>query len=69
MILYTLMPHELVFPVQEETDSNLMLVTYDGIPMMVEKTEAQDYRIVRVLSTDPQHYLNARIAPGTKISF
>lgn len=69
MILYTMMPHELVFPEQAQTETGQMLVTYEGIPVMVERTDAQDYRIVRVVSTDPQHYLHDRITPGAKISF
>ncbi|NMD69534.1 ribonuclease [Bacillus sp. DNRA2] len=69
MILYTMMPHELIFPETSQTDSNMMLVTYEGIPVMVEKTDTQDYRVVRVVSTDPQHYLNGKVTPGTKISF
>lgn len=69
MILYTMMPQELIFPVQEHNESQTMLVTYQGVPLMVEKTEEQEYRVVRVVSTDPQHYLNNQISPGTKISF
>ncbi|WP_147532188.1 YlzJ-like family protein [Bacillus marasmi] len=69
MILYTMMPHELVFPEQAQTEPGQMLVTYEGIPVMVEKTAEQDLRVVRILSTDPQHYLNDKITPGAKISF
>jgi hypothetical protein len=69
MILYTMMPQELIFPVQEHNEAQTMLVTYQGVPLMVERTEEQDYRVVRVVSTDPQHYLNNQISPGTKISF
>jgi hypothetical protein len=69
MILYTMMPQELVFPVQEEAYSQQMVVSYQGVPMMVEKMEERSYRIIRIVSTDPQHYLNEYMSPGTKITF
>ncbi|MGJ7921004.1 YlzJ-like family protein [Neobacillus sp. LXY-4] len=69
MILYTMMPHELVFPVETYEDSQAKLITYQGVPIIVEKTEENQYRVVRIVSTDPQHYLNDRLCPGTKISF
>lgn len=69
MILYTMMPQELIFPTQQQTEPQLQLVTYQGVPLMVERTEEMDYRVVRVISTDPMHYLDERYRPGTKISF
>ncbi|AGK53109.1 YlzJ-like family protein [Bacillus sp. 1NLA3E] len=69
MILYTMMPHELIFPVQEQDYEQTELVSYQGVPLLVEKTEDRGYRVIRVVSTDPQHYLNDQFCPGTKISF
>lgn len=69
MILYTMMPQELIFPVQEQAEQKMQLVTYQGVPLMVEKTAEMDYRVVRLVSTDPMHYLDNRFSPGTKISF
>jgi hypothetical protein len=69
MILYTMMPHELIFPVQEQDYEQTELVSYQGVPLLVEKTEDYGYRVIRVVSTDPQHYLNDQFCPGTKISF
>lgn len=64
MILYTMMPNELVFPAESEAYSRQQQMTLHGIPVIVERNE-QEFRIVRVLSTDPQHYLDSRIIPGT----
>lgn len=69
MTLYTMMPLELVFPVQEQDYPKSLLVFYQGVPLIVEKTDDHYYQVIRVVSTDPQHYLNANFSPGTKISF
>ncbi|MDQ0156756.1 YlzJ-like family protein [Robertmurraya andreesenii] len=69
MILYTMMPHDLIFPTDENDYGKQLTVTYDGIPLMVEKTENAEYRVIRVLSSDPNHFLHQKYAPGSKISF
>lgn len=70
MILYTMMPQDLVFPPEElEQSSAQMMVNYKGIPVLAERVDDMSYRIIRVMSTDPSHYLNEECIPGTKISF
>lgn len=69
MILYTTMPYELVYPCENDAFGKQKLITYQGIEMLVESTDDQNYQIVRIMSTDPQHYMNAACCPGTKISF
>jgi hypothetical protein len=69
MILYTMMPNELIFPPESPMEEKTSLINYQGIPLLVEKTEGLDYRIIRVFSTDPQHFLDERFSPGAKISF
>jgi hypothetical protein len=68
MILYTMMPHEQVFPYSEEEAINQVLISYNGIPLMAEWTENNEYRIVRVMSTDPNHYMDPICRPGSTIS-
>lgn len=68
MILYTVMPQELIYPTDEAQFSNIHYVEMNGISMIVEKSEDQKYRVVRLLSTDPQHYLNEQYLPGSIIS-
>jgi len=53
MILYTMVPLEQVFPYSEEEGNNQVMISYNGIPLMAEWTENHEYRIVRVMSTDP----------------
>lgn len=70
MILYTMMPQDLVFPQEElEQTSAQMMINYNGVPVLAEQLDAMSYRIIRVMSTDPSHYLNEDCTPGTKISF
>lgn len=61
------MPEELIFPTDETQYANQQVIEMNGVSMMVEKNEDQ-FRIVRLLSTDPQHYLSEDYCPGTMIS-
>ncbi|ULT58607.1 YlzJ-like family protein [Neobacillus drentensis] len=69
MILYTMMPSELIFPAEQVEQSKQKLITYQGVSMLVEQTDSEYVEVVRILSSDPQHYLNQQLCPGAKISF
>lgn len=69
MILYTMMPQELIFPTREEEYGKHTLLKYKGIPLLAEAGADNSYTVVRILSTDPQHFLDPDCTPGTKISF
>ncbi len=68
MILYTMMPAELIFPTDETQFSNQQYVELNGVSMVVEKNEEHGHRIVRLLSTNPQDFLNDEYMPGSTIS-
>ncbi|MED3552131.1 YlzJ-like family protein [Cytobacillus praedii] len=68
MILYTSMPHELVFPTEAAEFSKQKVVTYNGIPLLVEMDGGQDCTVVRVMSSDPTHFMDDKYTPGTKIT-
>jgi hypothetical protein len=68
MILYTMMPQELIYPTNEMDYGNQMLIQYNGVPLLVEQTDDHMYQVVRVMSSDPNHYLDNSCSPGTKIS-
>ncbi|WP_066364915.1 YlzJ-like family protein [Neobacillus fumarioli] len=68
MILYTMMPHELIFPYDEDCYGKQKMVTYQGIPLLVEVVDEENFHVLRILSSDPQHYLHDQIYPGAKIS-
>jgi hypothetical protein len=68
MILYTMMPNELIYPVSEQETGAQMLIQYNGIPLLVERTNDHQFHVIRVMSSDPNHYLEDGCSPGTKIS-
>ncbi|MEH7663535.1 YlzJ-like family protein [Bacillus velezensis] len=57
MILYTVMPQEVVY--DQEVD-------YAGEPLLVEM-KGNEAEVVQILSTNPMDFLNPDIAPGQKI--
>ncbi|PKR83574.1 YlzJ-like family protein [Heyndrickxia camelliae] len=67
MILYTTVPQELIFPTEASAYGKQEIITYNGIPMMVEKVE-EGKRIIRILSTNPADYMEQSIMPGQIIS-
>ena len=68
MILYTTMPQELIFPYESEANTKQQMVSYQGVPLIVEYSDQQNVQVIRVLSSDPQHFLDEQICPGAKIS-
>ncbi|NNU82639.1 ribonuclease [Geobacillus sp. BMUD] len=66
MILYTIMPEHLIFPVDAAAYEKRKMVHYDGIPFLVQAVETGEYEIVQNLSTNPSHFLNAKYAPGAR---
>ncbi|WP_297989743.1 YlzJ-like family protein [Anoxybacillus sp.] len=65
MILHTVVPEFIVFQTDEAEYKKQRTVYYNGIPLLVQQTETNEYEIVRLLSSDPQHYLT--YGPGTKL--
>jgi C-terminal processing protease CtpA/Prc len=67
MILYTTVPQEQIYPVDAAEFSGQMMVEHQGVPLLVQKVDDK-YRILRVMSSDPAHYLNGTICPGEFIT-
>lgn len=68
MTLYTMMPLELIFPNEGEVSVKQKIVTYQGVSLLVETSDPSNVSVVRILSTDPQHFIDGRFSPGSKIS-
>ncbi|MQR88771.1 hypothetical protein GFV16_23175 [Bacillus megaterium] len=69
MILYTMMPQELIFQQSyQQEQSQPKLINHNGIPVVVEENEQKQQQIVRILSTNPQDYLNENYYPGQILS-
>ncbi|WP_461200481.1 YlzJ-like family protein [Anoxybacillus sp. TBDG-1] len=65
MILHTIVPEFLVFQTNETEYRKHRTVQHNGVTLLVQQTETNEYEIVRVLSSDPKHYLTYE--PGTKL--
>ncbi|WLR43490.1 YlzJ-like family protein [Bacillus carboniphilus] len=66
MILYTSMPFEMVFPIDEQELGKQRVAMMNGVPVMVKQMDNQQMQVIRVLSTDPKDYLEHY--PGQMIS-
>lgn len=69
MIFYSCMPDDIVFDGWERVPNSTAEITVNGILMQVEPIAPSQARIVRLLSTDPRHFLNQAYAPGQLIAF
>lgn len=68
MILYTILPHEAVFPTEQNVYEQQNIIDWNGVQLVVERTSLTECRVVQVLSTDPQDYLNESTQPGQMLT-
>lgn len=68
MILWTVLPVELVLA-EESFSSPYEEIEYDGVKMLVEKSSDTEARIVRLLSSDPAHFLRPDLQPGCLLAY
>ncbi|WP_409294325.1 YlzJ-like family protein [Peribacillus sp. SCS-26] len=69
MILYTTVPHEQIFLTDVLHEPQMMDIDYRGIQMQVEYMSPTCFRIDRIISTDPLHYLDPDIQPGSLLHY
>ncbi|MDQ0230473.1 YlzJ-like family protein [Metabacillus malikii] len=67
MIYYTMMPEELMFPTHEEEYKKQTIIEKNGVQLLVQQASHSQYEILRVLSSNPSHYLDEQYCPGQKI--
>ncbi|HKM43245.1 MAG TPA: YlzJ-like family protein [Limnochordia bacterium] len=67
MLLYTVLPLDDVFEGIEAKPVATMDLRLGGMDLEVEQLGGFRVRIVRVISTDPQHYLLPHCQPGSVI--
>ena len=61
MVLYTPLTHEEIFPYEQTKEEVLQ---YNGKMVYAMKTETGEMRLIRLMSTNPQDYLNSSLQPG-----
>ncbi|MFE5319540.1 YlzJ-like family protein [Paenibacillus sp. NPDC056579] len=69
MIQYTVMPLEVVMEGIENMESNQMEIVVNGISMQVQPLNANQASIVRIISCNPQDFMNPQYSPGRVIEF
>lgn len=68
MILWTVMPIELVFA-EQESATPYEEVEYAGTKLMVERLSPTEGQVVRVISSNPDDFLNPKYQPGTRLTY
>jgi hypothetical protein len=68
MILWTVMPLELVFGEQEASNA-YEEIEYAGTKLMVERLSPTEGKIVRIISSNPADFLNPKYQPGTRLTY
>lgn len=70
MILHTVMPLDTVMANMEQVEKQeLKEISQGHMTMLIEQTGPFEGRIVRLISPDPQDYLNPDCAPGKTVRF
>ncbi|MGO4887721.1 YlzJ-like family protein [Anaerobacillus sp. MEB173] len=67
MILYTSMPQELIYPQDNQEFNKQMTVDIEGGQLLLEEISPTEYRVVRLMSSDPMLFLNENYSPGKMI--
>ncbi|WP_096199418.1 YlzJ-like family protein [Bacillus sp. FJAT-45350] len=67
MILYTTVPQELIYPEQEESFAKQQTIEIAGGLLVVEAVSESEYKVIRLISSDPMQYLNSSYSPGAVI--
>lgn len=68
MTLWSILPAELVLNNMDEIPA-YEEIQYNNIKMLVEKISPTQCKINRLLSTDPQDYLQPQIQPGSILTY
>jgi len=69
MIFYTPVPLEQVFEGYDKMELNYREIQIGGATMVIEQISPNEVKIIRLISPDPQDYLNPQYQPGTMLQF
>jgi hypothetical protein len=68
MIMYSIIPNEIIFKNTEENfENNYLEMDYLGERVQVTASVDNKFIINRIISTSPKAYLNPNLQPGSKI--
>jgi hypothetical protein len=69
MIIYSVMPMEYILQNEDDSVYEHVELQMGPVTMLVQPIGMNQARIVRLISPNPQDYLNPSYAPGQKIFF
>jgi hypothetical protein len=72
MVLWTVVPEESIFSAENtapELKNKLEEIEYDGCKILAQAKTADEYQIVRIISSNPDNYLNNKLEPGKIIRY
>jgi hypothetical protein len=70
-MLYTIIPVESIFESESDSQEDAhdeVEIGRSGACLLVNSLSGGKYKVIRIISTDPQDYLNPQWQPGTIIS-
>ena len=69
MVLYTIIPLEKIFEEEEnELKQKKRTLNVGGAMVEVVQSSDNEFEIVKLISSNPTHYLDPRFQPGKKIA-
>jgi len=68
MILWSIIPPEMIWGTVNPP-SPYEEIEYNGMKCLVEKTSTTQYRVVRLLTTNPTDYLSTELEPGKLLTY
>lgn len=68
MMLYTIIPYELIFGHREDIKSEYIELKMDNKHLLVERLPNGSFMVQRLYSTNPFDYLDKRYGPGSIIN-
>jgi len=68
MILYSIIPFDVVFANNKGQETELLEAEYLGEKVQVYSTGKNEYVINRIISTSPKAFLNSKLQPGTIVN-
>lgn len=64
-MLHTIVPLEVVFGPNYSDLPKHQLVKVDGVQLLVEPIDFGEVKVIRLISSNPAHYLESRFQPGS----
>lgn len=68
MILYTPLSMSDIYPAEHTNLSgNRQIISYDGMEIYAEHVGSNEYKVLQLMSTNPEVFLRSDLQPGTRV--